>query len=130
MIQDEIMVIDPIAEILITGNLLTSASSSGVFQWLDCEHNFEPLPGETNNTLVVTQSGSYALVNGTGDCIDTSACVSVELTSTYHEASDQWIRVFPNPVSSKLFIDNLHHQDIKEISLFNSLGRQVRTIRK
>jgi hypothetical protein len=40
------------------------------------------------------------------------------------------LRVFPNPVSSKLFIDNLHHQDIQEISLFNSLGRQVGTIRE
>ncbi len=128
MVQDEVMVIDPIAEIIISNDVLTSASPTGVFQWLDCEHHFEPLPGETNNTLMITQSGSYALVNGTGDCMDTSSCVSVQITGAYHGEPDERIRVFPNPVSSKLFIEDQDRRDIREISLFNSLGRQVWTI--
>jgi len=128
-VQDEIMVVDPIAEILISNEVLTSAVSTGVFQWLDCEHNYEPLPGVTNNTLLITQSGSYALVNGTGECIDTSDCVTVQITGTSQGAADQQIHVYPNPVSSKLFIDIHDQQDIKEISLYNSLGTKLHTSR-
>ena len=129
-VQGEILVIDPVAEVIVSDNLLTSVSSIGVFQWLDCEHNFEPLPGETNDTLFVTQAGSYALVNGAGDCIDTSACVLAKVTSTYPLEPDQRIRVFPNPVSSNIFIDVSDDQEIREISLFNSLGSMVMTNRE
>lgn len=128
-VQAEVMVIDPIAEIIISSDVLTSASSTGVFQWLDCAHNFEPLTGETNNTLMIAQSGAYALVNGTGDCIDTSDCVIVQITGTSQREPDH-IRVFPNPVSSKLFIINQDQQDMKEISLFNSVGSKLMTMRK
>jgi hypothetical protein len=129
-VQGEILVIDPVAGVLVYDNLLTSVSHIGVFQWLDCENNFEPLPGETNDTLFVTQAGSYALVNGAGDCIDTSACVLAKVTSTYPLEPDQRIRVFPNPVTSNIFIDVSDDQEIREIRLFNSLGNMVMTNRE
>jgi|GEM_PF-2664660 len=130
MVQGEILVIDPVAAVLVYDNLLTSVSHIGVFQWLDCENNFEPLPGETNDTLFVTQAGSYALVNGAGDCLDTSACVLAKVTGTYPLEPDRRIRVFPNPVASNLFIDVSDEQQIREISLFNSLGSLVMTNRE
>jgi hypothetical protein len=123
--QGEILVIDPIAAVLVYDNLLTSVSHIGFFQWLDCENNFEPLPGETNDTLFITHAGSYALANGAGDCIDTSDCVLAKVTSTYPLGPDQRIRVFPNPVYSNIFIDVRDDQEIREITLFNSLGSLV-----
>ncbi len=125
-IEGQIMVIDPIAEVVASDHLLSSVSPIGIFQWLDCEHNFEPLPGETGRTLVVTVPGSYALVNGAGACIDTSACVTAILTNTLLTDADQPVRVFPNPVSSKLRIAIQGQENINEICLFDSLGKRLK----
>jgi hypothetical protein len=125
----EILVINPVAEINVAGDMLTSSSSVGVFQWLDCENNFEPLPGESNDTLMVTIPGTYALVNGAGDCIDTSACVLVALTGIAIGETDQAIRIFPNPVSSRLFISGIDGLPVSEINLRNATGEKVYTQR-
>jgi hypothetical protein len=128
-VYSEILVIDPVAEVVVAGDLLASGTSAGVFQWLDCENNFEPLPGENNDTLVVTIPGTYALVNGAGDCIDTSACVLVELTGIKTKQTDQAVRIFPNPVSSRLFIDGYDGLPVEEINLRNAVGETVYTQR-
>ncbi len=78
---------------------------------------------------MVTVPGSYALVNGAGDCIDTSACVLVALTGITIEETDQEIRIFPNPVSSFLFINGLDGLPVKEISIRNAIGEKVYTQR-
>jgi len=122
-------VINPVAELIVDGDLLTSGSSVGVFQWLDCENNFEPLPDESNDTLMVTFPGTYALVNGAGDCIDTSACVQVALTGIQINETDQEIRIFPNPVSSRLFINGYDGLPVREINLRNAIGEKVYTQR-
>ncbi|HZV70659.1 MAG TPA: M43 family zinc metalloprotease [Saprospiraceae bacterium] len=121
----EIQVINPFAEIIIEDDLLISNSSIGVIQWLDCENNFEPLPGENNDTLLVRFSGTYALVNGEGDCIDTSECVLVELTSVKFGEPGHEIRVFPNPASSHVIIESDVGISFKEITLRNVVGEKV-----
>jgi hypothetical protein len=128
-VYGEILVINPVADIVVDGDLLISSSSIGVFQWLDCENNFEPLPGESNDTLMVTLPGSYALVNGAGDCVDTSACVVVALTSMVIGETEPEIRIFPNPVSSTLWINGYDGLPVKEINLRNALGEKVYTQR-
>lgn len=125
----EILVINPVADIVVADDMLTSSTSIGVFQWLDCENNFEPLPGENNDTLMVALSGSYALVNGAGNCIDTSACVAVTLTSIEIGEASPEIRLFPNPVSSILFINGHDGLPVREISILNAMGEQVYTQR-
>ncbi|HEY3429901.1 MAG TPA: T9SS type A sorting domain-containing protein, partial [Cyclobacteriaceae bacterium] len=128
-VYGELLVINPVADIVVADDLLTSSSSVGIFQWLDCENNFEPLPGENNDTLMVALPGSYALVNGAGTCIDTSACVVVALTSIEIGESDPQIRIFPNPVSSILFINGYDSLPVKEMSIRNALGEKVYTQR-
>jgi len=128
-VYGEILVINPVAELIVDGDLLTSGSSVGVFQWLDCENNFEPLPDESNDTLMVTFPGTYALVNGAGDCMDTSACVQVALTGIQIDETDQEIRIFPNPVSSRLYINGYDGLAVREINLRNAIGEKVYTQR-
>jgi hypothetical protein len=124
-VYGEILVIDPVAEVIVAGDMLISGSSTGVFQWLDCENNFEPLPGESNDTLIITFPGTYALVNGAGDCIDTSACVKAQLTGINIGEPDQEIQLFPNPVSSSLFITGYDGLPVHEISIRNAFGQKV-----
>ena len=129
-VWDEIQVIEPIADVIVAGDLLTTSASVGVYQWLDCENNFEPLPDETNDTLVVTSPGSYALAYGIGDCMDTSACVLVALTSIKAGEPNQEVRIFPNPVSSCLFIQGHDGMTVKEICIRNAMGEKVHTQRE
>lgn len=121
----EILVIHPVAEIITTGDMLISSTPDGIFQWLDCENNFGPLPGENNDTLFVTSSGKFALVNGVVDCIDTSECVLVQLTAETFGERNHGVRIFPNPVSSHLYIDVPESESIKEITLRNAVGEKV-----
>ncbi len=47
------------------------------------------------------------------------------LTSVNNDKKDLNIRLFPNPVSDRLTIDNLGISQIQEVRLFDVLGRQV-----
>jgi hypothetical protein len=129
-VYGEIQVIDPVAEVIVAGDLLTSSASVGVYQWLDCENNFEPLPDESNDTLVVTSPGIYALAYGVGDCIDTSACYLVAPTGIKAKEPNQEIRIFPNPVSSCLFIQSHDGMPVKDVSLRNAMGEIMYTQRQ
>lgn len=49
------------------------------YQWLDCNNNYEVIPGETNQHYFASQNGSYAVVTSiNGDCVDTSECLIFE----------------------------------------------------
>ncbi len=65
------------------GATITASNTSlGVsYQWLDCEDNFASLIGETNQSYTATTTGSYAVEVTLNGCLDTSACVVVDLSS-------------------------------------------------
>jgi ELWxxDGT repeat protein len=103
-----ISVADTAVEVI--GNSLVSSASNVQYQWIDCNNNYQLMSGQTNKSLEVNQSGSYAVIVSQDNCADTSRCVAVILTDIAEDKYAQPVSVYPNPVKDELII-NLN-QDI------------------
>lgn len=81
------------------GPTLSAHASGADYQWVDCNNNFEPIPGETGQSFTATANGSYAVVVIKGSCADTSECMMVTGVGIDAAGDRTKISVYPNPVS-------------------------------
>lgn len=105
-------------------DILRIADSSANYQWLDCEEDFQVIPGATEPIFQVSASGSYAVevISAVG-CIDTSECKEVILSSLESRPLHQTIVVSPNPVRDHLSLNFEQIEKEIRVEIFNSQGR-------
>ena len=94
-----------ITSISVDGTTLTSNPSGLVYQWVDCDSNFEAIEGETNQSFEPASNGSFAVVVNNGICQDTSQCVTVTDVGIVSNTFNELIEIYPNPTSGNLVID-------------------------
>jgi len=87
------------------GPMLSANVSSANYQWLDCDNNYAPIPGETAQTFTASANGNYAVQVNLNDCLDTSSCQSVSTVSVQLLQQDSPIKLFPNPTDGLVFVD-------------------------
>jgi len=87
-----------------SGTLLTSNSTGGTYQWLDCNDNNSVISGETNQAFTATINGSYAVEITNGNCVDTSACFDVTGIGFQENGFGSSISAFPNPTTDNVTI--------------------------
>ncbi|MEQ8623881.1 MAG: T9SS type A sorting domain-containing protein [Vicingaceae bacterium] len=98
------------------------------FQWVDCNNNFSPLPGETNRSIVIPQDGTYALiVTYSEGGKDTSDCYTGPVSVQENNLDlDNYISVYPNPVKNVLKIEQKQElNETIEYTIVNLLGMEV-----
>lgn len=79
-----------------SGNTLTSATSGGTYQWIDCATNL-PIPGATSQSYTSAITGSFSVIVSLPGCAnDTSACHSV-ITGIEQIENSELVTIFPNP---------------------------------
>lgn len=101
-------------------NTLTANESGASYQWIDCM-SMQAISGETNQSFVATNNGSYAVVVDNGLCSDTSACTAIQgigITELY----DNPIRIYPNPASMTIQIDD---NTFNEFAILTISGQRV-----
>lgn len=79
-----------------------TATAEGTYQWIDCDNNNEPLPGETNQTFIATRTGNYAVQITQNNCTVTSNCNTVTVVNTENTYLNQQVNLFPNPTSGRV----------------------------
>jgi hypothetical protein len=81
-----------------SGDSLIAQDTGATYQWVNCDNNSTPIPGETGQILKVAASGDYAVSLTKHGCIDTSACYNV-IPSGFETAifEENNIIVYPNP---------------------------------
>ncbi len=92
-------------------NILTSNAATGNTWFKDGLL----LPNETNKTLLITDSGKYKVTAKNNCGSSTSNEISVILTGIEDEYSTNAIQLFPNPMTSELFIEGLNKVYLAEI---------------
>ncbi|MFK7786577.1 MAG: T9SS type A sorting domain-containing protein [Crocinitomicaceae bacterium] len=97
------------------------------YAWLNCGNNFQVIPGETNQTYIPAQSGSYAVVLTLNGCSDTSSCFTIDNTANLNEIDQSNIKVYPNPISDHFIIDLGSLQNNVHIHVVDGVGRTVFT---
>lgn len=103
-----------------------SANASGAsYQWLDCANNFAVLVGETNQQLVVSNTGTYAVEITENGCIDTSACMSILLTGiSVADYNSGWV-VYPNPTTGHFVVELDQRHSTMQVTIRDAYGRLV-----
>lgn len=114
----------PDTSVTLSGQTLTSGSSSGTYQWLDCVFN-TPIAGATNQDYTPTVSGEYAVVVTENGCSDTSACSFVFIVGIEESELAKNVNYFPNPVEGELSIDLGKWYREVEVQVYDQLGREV-----
>lgn len=89
------------------GNTLIALDSQATYQWVDCNDHFAVIPGATEKIFIPYKDGSYAVIISSPPCTDTSYCLPVILSSTFH-VGKQGILVYPNPATNQLSVKFLN----------------------
>jgi hypothetical protein len=115
------------ASVQVNGIVLTANATNATYQWLDCDNNFAPIPGETNQSFTPLVNGSYAVALVQNGCADTSSCIAV--TSVGVDFSDGEIQytLYPNPHNG---IFNISYPELKNealIIIYDHSGRVIHT---
>ncbi|HYV90629.1 MAG TPA: T9SS type A sorting domain-containing protein [Chitinophagales bacterium] len=111
----------PFPTITVNGYVLTS-SYAGSYQW---QFNSVDIPGATNQSYTVTQTGYYTVrISDENGCVN-SAMVYVQIVGV-NELADPGIFIYPNPSEGKFVIEfsNISFNQIS-IDMVNALGQKV-----
>ncbi len=82
-----------------SGPSLISATSGAIYQWLDCNNGYAPIPGTTSQSFVPAVTGNYAVDVTLSQCRDTSNCLQIVVVGvTEPNAYASWM-LMPNPTS-------------------------------
>ncbi len=118
----------PNSNVSIENNVLTSEQDNATYQWLDCENNFAPLLGETNQNFIASENGNYAVEISLNDCYILSDCYEITSFGIVENSFNNNIILFPNPTNDKINIDlgEIYSEITANISTEN--GQHVRSI--
>jgi hypothetical protein len=106
-----------------TSDTLRSSAATGN-QWF---RNGVAIAGATNQTLVITQNGSYrATVTNTNGCVSDSSNVLNVLNVSVAGQSFSYLNLYPNPTSSKAWLQvELPLFEEVRIEVLSSTGQRV-----
>lgn len=116
----------PTATVTLTGDTLTVSEEGALYQWVLCDGSLlTPIAGATNQELLVTTVGSYAVQVTKNGCTVTSDCFEVTtLSNTQFDIAK--LVYYPNPVTDVLAIS--HTETISSIQVYDITGRVLRNI--
>jgi uncharacterized protein (TIGR02145 family) len=86
-------------------SVLTANAIGAIYQWIDCENGNTPIEGETQQTYTASKDGNYAVIVSENECIDTSVCFSVKITSLLINTFKHNVTLYPNPTDGSFSID-------------------------
>ncbi|GAA0873613.1 hypothetical protein GCM10009118_00210 [Wandonia haliotis] len=102
---------------------LTANASGYSYQWLDCNNGNTPINGETNQTFVATDNGSYAVEIDNGTCMVISDCIQVTSVGIKDNVFNT-IRVYPNPTNGQITISS--ESEFIKVIVMDALGKKVK----
>lgn len=82
--------------IIQNGTTLTAQDTSCSYQWIRC-NPLVVLPNDTLQSYMPSVNGQYAVILSSGNCQDTSSCISVQATSIGASNEEAAWLVYPNP---------------------------------
>jgi hypothetical protein len=93
------------------------------YQWLNCDSNMQAIAGANEYFLKPTASGNYALRISHEQCMDTSLCVNITISSNgVNEHNSLWFRFEPNPASNKITLQVPERLIDQQVILYDAKG--------
>ena len=113
-----------------TGNgQIVSNQTTGTYQWIDCDNANAEIIGETSNIFDFTalSSGNFAVIIAENGCIDTSACLFVDISGISETNLLRSINIYPNPTNGNFTIELDQIEENATIDLIDVQGRILMT---
>ena len=108
--------------VAVNGATITATASGYQYQWVDASNNFNPITGETNQSLTVATNGLYAVrISDASDEVQ-SDIVNMQFASI-EELELSNISLYPNPASGEITIDLKKTYSSVEVEVINLNGR-------
>lgn len=106
---------------------LVAVEANLSFQWLDCVNAYAPLDGETMQSLVPAQNGSYAVELSDAVCADTSDCYTVVGIGIENSLAppSMTLHAAPNPTNSSVALTATGLAGTGHVEVYNPLGTLV-----
>jgi hypothetical protein len=105
------------------GNVLSAVETNAGYQWYSCSRA-EKLAGETNQTFIPKDTGSYAVIVRKFNCNDTSRCILIDAVGIAEIAQEKYFTIFPNPTDGSFQISTEAAQQLN-FRLFSLSGQEV-----
>lgn len=105
-------------------HVLIAQESGAIYQWLDCNNANTPIAGETQQSLIATTNGSYAVAITKLGCTDTSMCYTVN-TLSVDEAMGKKLSVYPNPAKDRFTVDLGENYRLIKVTVTTITGKQI-----
>jgi hypothetical protein len=111
--------------VIVDGIKLTAGAVNAVYQWLDCDNNYEMISGATEQSFTATQNGNYAVIVSENNCTDTSLCYAVTTVGIKAQGFKDSFEIFPNPVKEHLNIKIGDEGFSGQLEIWSVLGKVV-----
>lgn len=106
---------------------LMANATEVTYQWLDCNSDWTPIDGATDQAFVPTENGDYAVQITQDGCTDTSDCYSIVVLSLEEGATLFGAKVYPNPSDGTFsIITDIAHKELL-VKIYDVSGRIVFT---
>ena len=103
---------------------LTSDVQGATYQWLDCNNNYSPISGETNQSYVAAVNGDYAVEVTKFSCTNISPCESVNNVGININNEVNYV-LYPNPNDGSFTLERSSGNDQAEIMIYDLSGKEV-----
>ena len=104
------------------GSTIGANQTGASYQWLDCDNNYEAIPGATLNTFTSLVYGNFAVEIDYNGCLDTSLCTTINTFNIKEPDLSNTIILSPNPTSGNIQID-LGLSKATHLRVLNTLGQ-------
>lgn len=85
-------------------HILAAVQSNAVYQWMDCNNGYAPIPFATTQQYIPSQPGDYAVEITLNGCVDTSTCYNVT-TIGLSDITQTQMHVYPIPAHSSIQVE-------------------------
>jgi surface protein len=109
--------------ILVNGGTVSTTNNTASYQWLDCDDDYAPITGATNQSYTPPSSGNFALELTDCGCVDTTACVYVVPTN-FTDLQTNTLSIYPNPTQNLVTI-NLDSASKGILKAYDLQGRLI-----
>ena len=92
--------------LIVDNQTITAVQNGSSYQWLDCDNNYAIIPGQTGQSITVSNNGSYAVQVVSNGCLDTTECATIGGIGI-QENHSQTLQLYPNPTQNHLVIKGL-----------------------
>lgn len=109
--------------VTVAAETITAVETNAQYQWINCSTN-QPIVGESQQSYVATETGSYAVEITKDGCTATSECIEIEVLGI-ENLKQHSMYVYPNPASNFMFLKGDVSSTALSLQVIDVTGKNI-----